>query len=232
MNDTFLKKHLKKIIIIIFIALFLFAIPFIIHYLNQSRLSFVNEEILAGIPSEKINDLKKYLERDLGFSKEDLINVSVRDNSLSIEEIYPINNSLVKRAIFLIDLEKARQTLLVNISWSDTFQPTDDSSLIITCPMIKDMKSPSSDCNTPFNSSHNVDLWLPYETTIKNQKVLVKSLDNSTLQIYLYSCNSDNPPIKETEEKVKDWVKNEVKDPLADKYQYNVRTGYCEGDPI
>ena len=51
------------------------------------------------------------------------------------------------------------------------------------------------------------------------------------VQIYLYSCDNPNPPTVEAGAKVTEWVQ-ELGDPQASFYTYNIRTGYCEGDTI
>ena len=108
----------------------------------------------------------------------------------------------------------------------------------VRCPNVAEQKYDDNECvGVSENSGKAVGLYLPYEMTLASgEKVLVKKLGLNSeglldLKIYLYSCDEENPPVTETEAVIKKWVE-ELGDPVAEHYTYDVRAGYCEGDAI
>lgn len=237
--QNFLKQHFKIIVsILVVILVVIVSIPVVSYFANKSYFPLKNENLISKIPSNDVNSLKHYLEKVLSQINHDNVrDAIIREDSITISD-QKYENDTFHQASFLIDIDSIQQTYQVNMTWYDTKKGYEGERLQISCPKISDSKYPDSECNSPSGTSHNVDLHLPYETKLSSgEKLYVKNTtierNGKTLQIYLYSCDNDNSnSTTEAESLIRNWVKNTVKDPLADKYQYHVRTGYCENDPI
>lgn len=233
---SYFKTHKKfSITILILIILSLILIPLIIYFLNHSWLPLTNEKLLSSIPGNDVNRFKYYIEDELkSFGYNNVTDATIREGSVvTSSKSYP-DGSIYYTSSFFVDIDSIRQTYSASISWYNQSSNADDT-INLTCPKISDSKYPESTCQTFDSNNNDVNLWLPYELTLDTgEKVIVKDTtierNGKTLQIYLYSCDDLNPPLEDTEGIVKTWVKETVKDPLADKYQYHVRYGYCPGD--
>lgn len=233
----FIKVHKKTFVtILIVIILSLILTPIIIFLLNHSWFPLTHENLLADAPSNDLNRFKYYIEDELkSLGYDNITDATIREGSVVATQESFSNGSTYYTLSFLVDIDSILQTYAASISWYN--QPSNaDDTLNLSCPKISESKYPDSYCQTFDSRDQGIDLWLPHELTLDTgEKAVVKDTtieqNGKTLQIYLYSCDDPNPPLKATEEVVKSWVEDTVKDPLADKYQYHVRYGYCPNDP-
>ncbi|MBR1795888.1 hypothetical protein IJ765_01320 [Candidatus Saccharibacteria bacterium] len=228
------KNLIITIISIIISATLIFLLVITLLPKEYDAVKITNESVnLSKIPSEYLTAFRTQLIRHLreqNLTKSDDIDVSIREDT--IHTFTEINHSInTTTSAFIVDIDSVKQTYQVKV-----LNATGDYVGIYTqinCPKVSEMKYPNTECIGRFgDSSKKVEHHLPYETKLASgEKLIIKSIAGSNiLQIYLYSCDQKSPKIKETEELVKNWIK-EIGDD-ANLYQLNVRTGYCEGDTI
>ena len=233
----------KKTKIIIATTLSLIAVLFIINLILSSlpkdydRATLENPEAISSyLSSNEIDDFRisllSFLESyyiDKGSTIDD---IQIRPDSV---QSFKSTNSYGDYAniSFLIDIDSLKQTFRIDYISDHTKRTSPRTE--ITCPKVSETKYPDSICKntlTP-NISASIKSYLPYETRLPSgEKILVKKLTYKSgpqLEIYLYSCDDKNPPVTAAESLVKTWVETIGDDR---NYNYNVRTGYCEGDAI
>ena len=234
------KPTLKRIIIISAIVIAgLLLIPLIIALTPKEydalKVQNSSSQAVSKISTEDFNTFRTYLIRHLRQQKmiaEDatIDDVAIREDTVKVSSSGHAHNDGSVVSSFLVDIDSVKQTYKITIVRSP--EEMTDIPVQINCPHISQMKYPEVECIGYYgDSSKKVEHHLPYETKLtSNEKVIVKSLANFTIQVYLYSCDQKSPKTKETEELIKNWIK-EIGDD-ASLYQLNVRTGYCEGDTI
>lgn len=225
--NFFKKQPLRLLLVVIPLTLALVLPPLITELTRRGRNIHLENRASLNISDKEIKNLQLHLANLLG--DEDL-NVVIRTESIT----YSTSNQQTT-ANFLIDIDSIAQTYAVTIY--DTDLALESPSVEIKCSKISDSKYPDSECQSPSNTSRSLDLHLPYETKLSSgEKIYVKDItvepNGKNIQIYLYSCEDENPKTDETKNLIHDWVENTVKDPLSSRYIYHVRTGYCAGDPI
>jgi hypothetical protein len=225
--NFFKKQPLRLLFIIIPLILALVLPPLISELTRRGRNIHLENRASLKISDKEIKNLQLHLANLLGDQDLDVV---IRTDSIS----YATSDQQTT-ANFLIDIDSLKQTYAITIY--DTDIALESPSVEVKCPKISDSKYPDSECQTPSNTSHDLNLHLPYETKLSSgEKVYVKDItiepNGKNIQIYLYSCEDENPKTEETKNLIRNWVENTVKDPLAKYYVYRIRTGYCKDDPI
>lgn len=202
------------------------------------------EELLTKVGNEELNNFRQELLnllRGNGVIGEDetVDDVVVREGTVVSSTDTYREDEYWKTTTFLVDIDSIKQTYSVKIVESD--ENMEGVTAQIYCPKLSESKYPESKCSGLYYSDNSsIEYRLPYEMKLESgEKVLVKALDTvkkqgrwkNIVQVYLYSCDENNPPVSETEKMVRKWV-DEVGDGFKDYYTYNIRTGYCEGDAI
>lgn len=192
----------------------------------------ISDKISSGEMKQFRYELLYFLEPHYVAEGTVVSDIYIRSDSVASFKTYDSAGDY-NRISFLIDIDSIQQTFEVNILSTDVEQT--DSKVKITCPKVSESKFPDSVCDdaTSIEMLPSVKNYLPHEMALASgEKVLVKKIiykSGIQLEIYLYSCDEKNPPMEETKELVKKWVE-EIGDERN--YNYNVRTGYCEGDTI
>lgn len=237
------KKALKSIIIAIVCVAVLVGIGFLIWSFipkKYDRVSVQNSSELglsgksyADFRSELINllEAEKYINEG-----DKLSDVVVREDTVNSFWTRREDGSTVRTTSFIIDIDSIKQTFEVLVF--DSSEALSDMSVQITCPSLDQMKYRESECRGIYGSSNrSLGNNLPHELKLSSgEKIIVKKIDptrdgKQLVQVYLYSCDSNTPPVDESESAVRAWV-DELGDSSKDNYTYNIRTGYCEGDAI
>ncbi len=231
-------RNRKKLIILIIsiisslIIMGLLIITFLPKEYDSVKITNKSADI-SKIPNDYLTAFRTQLIRHLreqNLVENGNIDVSIRENT--IHTFTEINHSVnTTTSAFIVDIDSVKQTYQIKV-----LNATGDYVGIYTqinCPKTSEMKYPDTECIGRFgDSSKKVEHHLPYETKLSSgEKVIVKSIsDSNILQIYLYSCDQKSPKTEDAEILIKNWVK-EIGDDNS-LYQFNIRTGYCEGDTI
>ncbi|MDO4746946.1 MAG: hypothetical protein Q4A70_01195 [Candidatus Saccharibacteria bacterium] len=248
MNDVMIKMSNKPLfwryLLITLISCFILTLlVFLIWNIipkDYDRAKIANPDALVGVSNDETNDFKSQLlrlleEQELIANSEVVEDIVIREDSVVHQKKY-VESKLQRRVSFLVDIDSLKQTYRVNIYTKDG--EITDLPVQITCPLVSEMKYSDEQCAGVYGStSKSLRNNLPHELkTVSGETVLVKQIDATRdglqlVQVYLYSCDTKNPLVKEAEELVRKWVE-EIGDESRDSYTYNIRSGYCEGDTI
>lgn len=242
------KKMITRILVLVVIAIVvLVGVGVLIWNLvpkDYDKVTIRNDdELIEKVGSGEVNNFKQELLNLLRENKiigsNDLIDdAEVREGTVVSGTVIDGDGEYRKTTTFLVDIDSIKQTYVVRILESDV--EMDGITAQIYCPKVSESKYPESECNGVYYSDNkSIEYRLPYEFNLgSGEKVLVKNVDTvkkqgewkNIVQVYLYSCDDNNPPVAEVEEAVRKWVQGTGDE--FDYYTYNIRTGYCEGDAI
>lgn len=237
-----LKTILKISIIAIVSTTIITLLVLILIPKNYNRVTVTNQNTLSSLSRKEFNDFREELlnlleVNNLISETEKVSDVTVREDTVSSISEYQTDGKLLRTTTFLIDIDSLKQTYSVLVFGGNVKMPGYTTQ--ITCPLSSETHYPDSKCNGLLGNSSSTFVRnnLPHELKLASgEKILIKKLEvskdhNQVLQIYLYSCDDNAPPISKTQTAVKDWVKS-LGDKSVDTYTYNVRSGYCTGDAI
>ena len=159
-------------IMIVFVVQFvlIIAIVAILNFVLTSEKKHVFEEtkdngnvsVLKDVPSELKDSFEKQLwelvSEDENNSMANNLDYVVREGTYEFK-----SDNRAYSATFLVDLESARQTYDVSISWSDEKSKHDlPSEIVINCPPLDQMLYSDTVCRGMYNNTYSLDLYLPH----------------------------------------------------------------------
>lgn len=155
-----------------------------------------DEDVLLSVLSNQVKNVS-----DIDVEKT-LVEGSIRDGSYSEDR-----QGDVVISNFLLDIDAIQQTYLVEFPWSKSTDVPDGIS--VECPRNDQSKFPDSYCIGIYTTSASIEIYLPYNGSVKDNSYSVQAnyLIENGLDLFIASCGDENL-MKAAKKDFENWISN------------------------